>query len=163
MAFFASLACSGQWISALLSQPPGVASAALDEWPRVQNQRAEISDRFESAEGRPPKGIELYPSPGHLHTHHSLKVIADWGRVIVAGDAVMNRESCEAEDGFSNSVDFEAATETIRRIKSDADYILPGHGNFSRLVPDNWRLTASSNLRQSSCRKTLPHRRRRLR
>ncbi len=42
----------------------------------------------------------------------------------------MNVEFYEAGEGYHNSVDFEQAAETIRRIKKAAALVIPGHGNL---------------------------------
>jgi glyoxylase-like metal-dependent hydrolase (beta-lactamase superfamily II) len=61
---------------------------------------------------------------------HALVADARWGRLIVAGDAIMTQDSYDAEEGYHNCVDFEQATETIRAIARSADLVIPGHGNL---------------------------------
>ena len=41
----------------------------------------------------------------------------------------MNVEFYEAGEGYHNSMDFEQAAETLRRIKKSAALVIPGHGN----------------------------------
>jgi glyoxylase-like metal-dependent hydrolase (beta-lactamase superfamily II) len=108
-----------------------MATPGLAEWREHSPQDAEMLARFLPAEGRLPKAISLLASPGHTYGHHAL-VVDDtrWGRLIVAGDAVMTQDFYDAEEGYHNCVDFEQATETIRAIKRRADLVIPGHGNL---------------------------------
>ena len=107
-----------------------MAAPGLDEWGKHSPQDAETIARFLPAEGRLPAGVDLFASPGHTYGHHALVMDTRWGRLIVAGDAVMTQEFYDAEEGFHNCVDFEQATETIRAIRRSADLVAPGHGNL---------------------------------
>lgn len=107
-----------------------MAAAGLADWRQRSPQDSELIDQFTPAEGNLIEGVSLFHSPGHQPGHHSLLVNTKWGQAIVAGDAAMTPEFCEAGEGYHNSVDFEVATETIRNIKKAADLIIPGHGNF---------------------------------
>jgi glyoxylase-like metal-dependent hydrolase (beta-lactamase superfamily II) len=115
-----------------------MAEQGLQEWqeqlarsaaPDAAPDAAQI-ERVEPAEGRLPEGISLFASPGHTYGHHSLLVTSRWGELIVSGDAVMTRDWFEAEEGYHNCVDFDLATETIRRMKQASDWVIPGHGNY---------------------------------
>jgi len=112
------------------TQPWLMAEAGLGEWRRRGGKGADLVDRFLPAEEHLPEGVDLFPSPGHAVGHCSLSAQTDWGRLIVTGDAVMTREFFEAEEGYHNSVDFEQAADTIRKIKAAADLVAPGHGNY---------------------------------
>jgi hypothetical protein len=59
-------------------------------------------------------------------------VDARWGKLLVAGDAVMTQDFFDAEEGYHNCVDMELATQTIRTIRERADWVIPGHGNLIR-------------------------------
>ena len=107
-----------------------MSSAGLEDWGQRSPGDAEPIGRFLPAEEYLPEGIDLFPSPGHTIGHCSLSVKIEAGSLIVAGDAVMTEDFLEAEEGFHNSVDFEQATETIRKIRQAADLIIPGHDNF---------------------------------
>jgi len=103
---------------------------ALAEWRERAPEDAATISRFVPAENQLPDGITLYSAPGHTHCLHALSMVSVWGKLIVAGDAVMTPEFLAEEQGYHNSVDFGVASETIRRIKADADVIVPGHGNI---------------------------------
>jgi len=107
-----------------------MAEAGLAEWSEKAPGYRHLHERFVPAEGALPDGVVIYPAPGHTPTLAALMVPTRWGDLIVAGDAVMNREYFAAEEGFRNSVDFEAAAETIRRIKAEAALVIPGHDNL---------------------------------
>jgi glyoxylase-like metal-dependent hydrolase (beta-lactamase superfamily II) len=107
-----------------------LAHRAAPEVARDAARDAAQMERIEPAEGRLPEGISLFPSPGHTYGHHSLVAATPWGKLIVSGDAVMTYDWFEAEEGYHNCVDFDRATETIRRIKRTADWVIPGHGNY---------------------------------
>ena len=107
-----------------------MAEAGISEWRERAPEYRHLSDRFQPAEGALPDGIELFPAPGHTLALAALKAETPWGCLIIAGDAVMNREFLAAEEGYHNSVDFDQAAETIRRIKATADLVIPGHDNL---------------------------------
>ncbi len=106
-----------------------MAEAGLAEWYEKAPDFRQSHARFVPAEGALPDGVELFPAPGHTMTLAALKAPTPWGDLIIAGDAVMNREYFDAEEGYHNSVDFDQATETIRRIKGAAALVIPGHDN----------------------------------
>jgi glyoxylase-like metal-dependent hydrolase (beta-lactamase superfamily II) len=106
-----------------------MAADGIAEWKEKAPDYRHLADRFVPAEGALPAGLELFPAPGHTPTLAALQAETPWGTLIVAGDAVMNREFFAAEEGYHNSVDFDAAAATIRRIKAAADLVIPGHDN----------------------------------
>jgi glyoxylase-like metal-dependent hydrolase (beta-lactamase superfamily II) len=106
-----------------------MAEEELATWQARSPQEALI-ERFTPAQGQLPTGVTLFPAPGHTPTLHALKTATRWGDLIIAGDAVMNREYFEAEEGYRNSVDFDQAAETVRRIKAAAALVIPGHDNL---------------------------------
>jgi glyoxylase-like metal-dependent hydrolase (beta-lactamase superfamily II) len=110
-----------------------MSAAGLAEWRQQRPQDSTISDRFRPAEGRLPAGIQLFPSPGHTLAHCALLAETSSGPLIVAGDAVMTPEYFEAEQGFSNAVDFALSSKTIRAIRAAANLVIPGHSN---LIPN---------------------------
>jgi len=107
-----------------------MAAAGRAEWRERSPQEAGLIDRFLPAEGRLPQGITLFPSPGHTLGSHSLLADTEWGKLAVTGDAVMTGDFFAAEEGYHNSVDFEQAASTIRRIKEVATLVIPGHDNL---------------------------------
>ena len=107
-----------------------MAEAGLHEWRERSPQDDGLIERFVPASGRLPGGIELFPCPGHTYGHHGLLMDSRWGRLIVAGDAVMTQDFFDAEEGFHNCVDFALAAQSIRAIKAGADWVIPGHGNL---------------------------------
>ncbi len=112
-----------------------MAAAGLAEWRERSPDDASVIDSFEPAEGALPEGPHLLATPGHTAGHHSLALGSPWGTLVVAGDAVMTPDFFAAEEGYHNSVDFAAAAETIRGIKSEAALVIPGHGNLLLNLP----------------------------
>ncbi|MGC9468918.1 MAG: MBL fold metallo-hydrolase [Anaerolineae bacterium] len=114
-----------------------MAEAGLEEWREKSPHESAIIDRFEAAEAHLPEGVELLPAPGHTPGLHVLRTRTPWGPLIIAGDAVMSREYFDAEEGYMNSVDFEQAANTIRRIKRQATLVIPGHDNLILNLPQD--------------------------
>jgi glyoxylase-like metal-dependent hydrolase (beta-lactamase superfamily II) len=107
-----------------------MAGAGLREWREQAPQDGAQIERFLEAERYLPDEVKLVATPGHTQGHHSLAVDTEWGRLLVAGDAVMTRDHLRTEEGHSNSVDFDEAAATIRVIKADYDWVVPGHDNY---------------------------------
>jgi glyoxylase-like metal-dependent hydrolase (beta-lactamase superfamily II) len=107
-----------------------MSSAGIAEWRENCPAEEDMVRKFVPAENRLPEGVELFPSPGHTHAHHSLLVHTQNGRMIVAGDAVMTRDFYNANEGFHNSVDTALVADSIARIRATADLVVPGHGNY---------------------------------
>jgi len=106
-----------------------MAEAGLAEWQEKAADYHQLHACFVAAEEALPEGVELFPAPGHTLALAALKMPTPFGDLIVAGDAVMNREYFAAELGYHNSVDFDLAAESIRRIKATAALVIPGHDN----------------------------------
>lgn len=86
----------------------------------------------------PFAGIELVHTPGHTVGHHSLLFTDSGGmRVLIAGDAVMTRDFWEDKRGFFNSASMGIASETMKRIATMADVIVPGHDNYFLTQPSS--------------------------
>jgi glyoxylase-like metal-dependent hydrolase (beta-lactamase superfamily II) len=112
-----------------------MAEAGLQEWRERAPQDHALAARFVTAEGRLPEGVALRPSPGHTPYLCALQAATPWGTLVVAGDAVMNREYFAAEEGYRNSVNFSVAAATIRQIKAEAALVIPGHDNLIVNLP----------------------------
>ncbi|GAA6392808.1 N-acyl homoserine lactonase family protein [Lawsonibacter sp. OA9] len=85
-------------------------------------------------------GIRAIWTPGHTPGHMSLAVDTPKGVVVLAGDAVKNRSELELE--YSDQyVDQQASTASIKKIKSMAYKVLPGHDGYllvqdGKVVPE---------------------------
>ncbi len=101
----------------------------LTEWRDRSPVDLPLIERFRMAEQHLPEGIEPLAAPGHTPALYALKVETRSGILVIAGDAVMNREYFEAEEGYHNSINFEQAAATIRKIKAVASLVIPGHDN----------------------------------
>ena len=74
-------------------------------------------------------GIRAIWTPGHTPGHMSLAVDTPEGVLVLAGDAVKNRSELELE--YSDQyVDQQASAASIKKIKSMAFKVLPGHDGY---------------------------------
>jgi glyoxylase-like metal-dependent hydrolase (beta-lactamase superfamily II) len=94
------------------------------------NRSGQYMKRFEPAPKTICDGIDVVPAPGHSVDHHVLRFKCDGLSIVLAGDAVMTREFWHDRRGFFNSVDLNLASQTIERLTSIADIIVPGHDNY---------------------------------
>jgi len=94
------------------------------------NQSTSYARPVEAQEGHLFGGVDIIHTPGHTMEHHSLLFECLGRRVVVAGDSVMTRDFFAHKQGYFNSVDFELAAQTIERIGSLADIVVPGHDNY---------------------------------
>jgi glyoxylase-like metal-dependent hydrolase (beta-lactamase superfamily II) len=101
----------------------------LAEWSEHSPVDLPLIERFQLAEEHLPEGVEPLAAPGHTANLYALTAETQWGPLVIAGDAVMNREFFAAGEGYHNSVDFEQAATTIRKIKAIAALVIPGHDN----------------------------------
>ena len=74
--------------------------------------------------------IEVLHTPGHTQHHYSLRFDWDGYSVVIAADAAVTRDFWHDRRGYFNSEDFAAATQTIERLSTMADIIVPGHDNY---------------------------------
>jgi glyoxylase-like metal-dependent hydrolase (beta-lactamase superfamily II) len=74
--------------------------------------------------------VEVIPTPGHTHAHHSLVFDCAGLRIIVAGDSAITQDFFRDRRGYRNAVDFELSTRTIDKLAAMADIIIPGHDNY---------------------------------
>jgi glyoxylase-like metal-dependent hydrolase (beta-lactamase superfamily II) len=72
-------------------------------------------------------GVRPILLPGHTAAAAGLAFTWLNRRALIAGDAVMTHDFFAAETGYFNSADFAAASETIRKIKAEFDFVIPGH------------------------------------
>jgi glyoxylase-like metal-dependent hydrolase (beta-lactamase superfamily II) len=80
------------------------------------------------------EGIEAVPLPGHTEGTTGLFFESDYGRVIICGDAVMTRDFFRHQAGYYNAVDQVQSTESIKKIASLADFVVPGHDNYFPVI-----------------------------
>jgi glyoxylase-like metal-dependent hydrolase (beta-lactamase superfamily II) len=107
-----------------------MAEQGIEEWIQKTQGKQKQANSFLTAEDSLPVGFDLVHAPGHTYGLHMLSVMTRWGRLIVTGDAVMTIDYFDNEEGYSNSVDFTMARQTVQNIKKSADLVIPGHGNI---------------------------------
>lgn len=106
---------SAAWLAA-----PTVAEIinASDRWP------------VESAPRKLFDAVDVVHTPGHTLGHHGLRFQCDGLSVVVAGDAVMNRDFWADRRPSFNAVDPEVAVDTMNELAAMADVMVPGHDNY---------------------------------
>jgi glyoxylase-like metal-dependent hydrolase (beta-lactamase superfamily II) len=103
----------------------------LEELKNTQNGRdLELSKRIQPAGPDLFEDVELVPLPGHTMGVTGLLFESYCGKVLVCGDSVMCREFFEHDEGYFYSVDLKLSSESIKKARSLADYIVPGHDNY---------------------------------
>jgi glyoxylase-like metal-dependent hydrolase (beta-lactamase superfamily II) len=68
--------------------------------------------------------------PGHTKGTTGMFFDTEDGRVCVCGDAAMTRDFFNSRLGYYNSVDFDLASVSIKKIAESADLVVPGHDNY---------------------------------
>jgi glyoxylase-like metal-dependent hydrolase (beta-lactamase superfamily II) len=106
-----------QWLAA-----PAVAE--------ILNRSGKLSRRVEGAADRLFDAVEVIPTPGHTHSHHSLRFDCEGLSIVIAGDAVATRDFFRERRGYYNAVDFELSARTMDKLSALADIIVPGHDNY---------------------------------
>lgn len=81
------------------------------------------------------EGVKVVLTPGHTAEHASILVDTKLGgvkaRVAIAGDAIISQSYFQAGRIWKNNADFSSvaeAKESISRLVSSSDIIIPGHG-----------------------------------
>ncbi len=84
--------------------------------------------RIQGVQNELVPGFKLIHLPGHTAGLHGLLFDGPEGRVLVSGDAVMNKEFFQHGEGYFYSFDLKKSAESIQKAAQVADYIIPGHG-----------------------------------
>ena len=72
-------------------------------------------------------GIGAVPLPGHTMGTTGLAFMSGGLKVLVAGDAVMTKDFFYAGEGYFNTIDEQAAKDSIYYVRENYDIIIPGH------------------------------------
>ena len=114
-----------------------------DHWPRLYyNKENAALLRFEPETSVMPAPVEIRPCPGHSPDLHCLVFWdADEGKEVwIAGDAVLDREWLEAWMYYwpNNYTPSEIAQtwRSVAYILSNADIVIPGHGDPIAITPE---------------------------
>lgn len=75
------------------------------------------------------QGVTLRPMPGHTKGLCAVCFEGPEGRIVATGDAVMTKEFYQAQESyFFASYSTEVNVESIKALWSEADVVIPGHG-----------------------------------
>jgi len=103
------------------------ASAATAE---ILNGRKKFTRPVEPAPKTLFGAVEVIPTPGHTHSHHSLRFDCEGRSIVVAGDSVATRDFWRERRSYYNAVDPALAGKTMDQLASLAGIIVPGHDNY---------------------------------
>ena len=78
--------------------------------------------------------MELFPSPGASAGSCGLLLTPPIGAIVIAGDAVLNKDYLEHGQVWEHSFDLKAAQQSLEDIIEIADLIIPGHDNIIPLM-----------------------------
>ena len=100
-----------------------------------------ISGKIIEGIGELIPGVFSFSTLGHHSEHKSLEFIVEDKRIVVAGDAVINKDYFYAKDPQeriyrANNYSIEEIEQTLRtmeKIRRRADMIIPGHGNIFKV------------------------------
>ncbi|MCD4760513.1 MBL fold metallo-hydrolase [bacterium] len=87
--------------------------------------RTDIKDGLNLA-----KDVEFLLTPGHVEDHVSLVVDTEDGKVVIAGDALPNKEMVDIDKKpflYSNLENYNSSRKKILKL---AKFIVPGHGDI---------------------------------
>lgn len=93
-----------------------------------------LLDNIRPAPERLTEGVEIFPSPGPTVGNCSLILTQMVGTVIIAGDAIVNRDYLQHGRVHESCYDAKAAINSMQDILEVADIIIPGHDNIIPLM-----------------------------
>ncbi len=94
----------------------------------------DLLGRCEDSPERLADQVEIFPSPGASAGSCGLILTPPVGVIIVAGDAVVNRDYLENGKVWDHSFDIDRAQRSMADILEVADLIIPGHDNIIPLM-----------------------------
>lgn len=115
----AKILCAPMDYDSILQQLSGNPSYAPD-----------LAGRLERAPEEIIPGAQCIALPGHTPGLCGVLFDTPEGKVAVAGDAVMTRDFFRNRQGYYNAVDQEASAQSIEKLASIAQWVVPGHGNY---------------------------------
>jgi N-acyl homoserine lactone hydrolase len=96
----------------------------------ILNKSGKLPRALEGCTDQLFDAVEVIPTPGHTHAHHSLVFDCAGLRIVVAGDSAITQHFFRDRRGYRNAVDLELSTQTIDKLAAMADIIIPGHDNY---------------------------------
>lgn len=97
---------------------------------RILNGIKKLSRNVEPAPKTLFGAVEVIPTPGHTHSHHSLRFDCEGRSIVAAGDSVATRDFWRERRSYYNAVDAALAAKTMDRLASLAGIVIPGHDNY---------------------------------
>lgn len=94
------------------------------------NNPGDYSREIESAGDVLFNAIDVILTPGHTTDHHSLRFDFRGLSVVVAGDSVATKDFWIERRAYYNAIDPVESRQSMEKINSIADVIVPGHDNY---------------------------------
>ena len=114
------------------SHPPHPWFSGLIDGETVKKLSTDCKNRLRLVEGGAEvlPGITVFWTGGHTPGHQSVKVTTTKGRAIVSGDVVFTYRNIEEDIPVGVLTDLEECYSAMKRIRKEADIVLPGHENL---------------------------------
>ncbi len=96
----------------------------------ILNGMKKLTRRIETAPKTLFGAVEVFPTPGHTLSHHSLRFDCDGRSIVAAGDSVATRDFWRERRSYYNAVDAALAAKTMDQLAALAAIIIPGHDNY---------------------------------
>ncbi len=93
-------------------------------------QESKLLRRIEAAPERITEQIHLFPTPGVTPGAASLLVLNEDYTVVLAGDAIINKEYFAHRQAFEQHSDAAKAVRAVAELAEIADRIIPGHDDW---------------------------------
>jgi len=111
------------------TNPPHPGMVAFNMKRAVEKIAGELSDRVTLVEGEAEilPGIRVFWTGGHTPGHQSVAVDTASGKAVLTGDVVFTYRNIEEDIPVGLNTSVEECYLAMRRIREEADIILPGH------------------------------------
>lgn len=93
-----------------------------------------LLEKCKVAKQKIARNVEIFPSPGVTPGLCSLLITEPIATIVIAGDAVINKEYLEHGQVWEASSDISQAKKSLEDIIEVADIIIPGHDNIIPLI-----------------------------
>jgi len=97
---------------------------------KLVRQERVFLDKMSPAPEKLTRSVHLFPTAGITPGAAGLLLALPSRTVVVAGDAVISQDYCEAGRIFEQVIDLDQARESFSEILEIADEIIPGHDNL---------------------------------
>ena len=97
---------------------------------RLVEDQLSILEKIKPAGDSLAEGVDLFPSPGSTVGNCALILTQALGTIVIAGDAIVNRDYLQRGQVHENCYDAKRAVQSMQDVLEVADIIIPGHDNL---------------------------------